>query len=75
VDGPAPWWTNAPYFVLAVCVISRALPVGLVAAPWAECLRPFCSSDAIHAVCVLLIAVASSAFHGVQLGKAWSLTA
>ena len=60
------WLSNAPYWALCHFVAKRALPDAAVV-PWHECLRPLCSSTALHCLCVVVIAVASSAFHGVQL--------
>lgn len=60
------WLSNAPYWALCHFVAKRALPDAAVV-PWHECLRPLCSSTALHCACVVVIAVASSAFHGVQL--------
>ena len=58
------WLSNAPYWALCHFVAKRALPDAAVV-PWHECLRPLCSSTALHCACVVVIAVASSAFHGV----------
>ena len=60
------WLSNAPYWALCHFVAKRALPDAAVV-PWHECLRPLCASTALHCACVVVIAVASSAFHGVQL--------
>ena len=60
------WLSNAPYWYLCHDVARRALAAD-AAAPWLECLRPLCASSLLHAACVGVIALASTAFHGAQL--------
>ena len=61
------WWTNAPYWVIAWTLMWRSLPPHALQHPVHECLRSTCGSGVFHALCVGLVALASSAFHGAQL--------
>ena len=61
------WFTNVPYWIICGLALYQSLPAKALQHPVAECLRPYCGSNLFHSLCVGLVALASSAFHGAQL--------
>lgn len=61
------WLTNVPYIYICGLALVESLPAKAMQHPVMECLRPYCTSNLFHALCVGSVALASSAFHGAQL--------
>lgn len=61
------WVTNVPYWGLCYVIVERSLGNRLGESLVLECLKPLCANSHVHGVCVFVIAVASTSFHGFQL--------
>ena len=57
-------WSRSDCFLGALV---DSLPAKAMQHPVMECLRPYCTSNLFHALCVGSVALASSAFHGAQI--------